>query len=93
MKNKRCLEKKTIKIFESFFFKFFFVVVTKTNGLKFRHRKKWTEKKGGALDRVQSSRTRTLTKSMNFFFLMSNKLLNNTPPCTPEKKREKKDCK
>ena len=41
---------------------------------------KWTEKKGGALDRVQSSRIPRLTKLTNLFlFLMSNKLVNNTP--------------
>ena len=57
MKNKRCPGDKFITIFESFFYFIFFFVVAKHKRLKVSSGReiKWTEKKGGALDRVQSS--------------------------------------
>ena len=52
------------------FYLIFFVVVAKHKRLKVSSGKemKWTEKKGGALDRVQSSRIRRLTKLTDFLF-------------------------
>ena len=84
MKNKRCPGNIFIKIFESFLI-LVFVAVAKHKRLKVSSGKemKWTERKGGALDRVQCSTTRRLTKLSNLFFFTFNKLVNNTPPLPP----------